>query len=72
MEISAEMRLSLNEDESVSADEEYRGIVGGIEGQYVTSIKIKCLHLQSRAYIFNNMYSHEKQTHLPLLTGTTV
>lgn len=39
MEISAGMRSSLNEDESVSANEEYSGIVGGMEGQYVTSIK---------------------------------
>lgn len=40
MKISAGMRLSLNEDELVSDDEEYSGIVGGMEGQYVTSIKI--------------------------------
>lgn len=39
------MRLSLNEDESVIANEEYSGIVGGLEGHYVTSLKIKCLHL---------------------------
>lgn len=61
MEISAGMRSSLNEDEWISADEEYSGIIGGMEEQYVTSIK-KCLHLQSRACIFNNMYSQEKQT----------
>lgn len=41
MEISAGMRSSLNEDESASADEEYSGIVGGMEGQYDTSIKKK-------------------------------
>lgn len=69
MKISAGMRSILNEDESISADEEYSGIVGGTVC-YVN--KKKCLHLQIRACIFNNMYSQEKRTHVPLLTGTTV